>query len=68
MIDEAFLNDLPEGVDPCGEHGEFHTFCFDSPFFSHPVLFETGETVYREYDHNGVKSGFYFLDLLPADK
>ena len=68
LVDEDFLKDLPDGVDPCGENGEFHTFCFDAPFYKNPILFEKGETVYREYDHNGVKSGFYFLDLLPADK
>lgn len=27
IIDEHFIDNLPEGVDPCGENGEFHTFC-----------------------------------------
>jgi uncharacterized protein (TIGR00290 family) len=35
--DEAFLDDLPDGVDPCGENGEFHTFVFDGPTMLHPV-------------------------------
>lgn len=38
--DEAFLAALPAGVDPCGEHGEFHTFVHDAPSFSHPVELE----------------------------
>lgn len=36
-FDEAFLADLPEGVDACGENGEFHTFVFDGPRFAQPV-------------------------------
>lgn len=36
-LDDSFLNELPEGVDPCGENGEFHTFVFDGPMFGSPV-------------------------------
>jgi uncharacterized protein (TIGR00290 family) len=36
-FDAAFVADLPEGVDACGENGEFHTFVFDGPRFAHPV-------------------------------
>ena len=43
--DEAFLSDLPEGVDPCGENGEFHTFVIDGPPFQRPIPVERG----REY-------------------
>lgn len=35
--DASFLEDLPEGVDPCGEHGAFHTFVTDGPPFEQPV-------------------------------
>ena len=49
QIDENFINDLPANVDPCGENGEFHTFCFDGPIFSQPVEFELGEKIHREY-------------------
>ena len=64
LIDETFLNDLPEGVDPCGENGEFHTFCFDGPIFSKPVSFEKGQKVFREYKGpDNQKSGFWFCDL-----
>ena len=37
--DEQFVADLPDGVDPCGENGEFHTFVYDGPLFSQPVPF-----------------------------
>jgi uncharacterized protein (TIGR00290 family) len=39
-FDAAFLADLPEGVDACGENGEFHTFVFDGPRFANPVAHE----------------------------
>lgn len=57
MIDREFLNDLPSGVDLCGENGEFHTFVFDGPMFKKPVKCKLGEVVFRE--------SFYFCDLLP---
>jgi uncharacterized protein (TIGR00290 family) len=56
-IDRDFINDLPEGVDPCGENGEFHTFCYDGPIFSHPIQFSSGETVVP-----GICSGICFRD------
>ena len=47
--DESFLSDLPPGVDPCGENGEFHTFVYDAPFFDRPIPYLRGETVFRSY-------------------
>lgn len=49
-FDETFLKDLPDGVDPCGENGEFHTFVYDGPIFNRPVSFSKGEIVYRKYE------------------
>lgn len=57
-IDEAFMADLPPGVDPCGENGEFHSFVYGGPNFGKPVAVTVGETVQRD--------GFYFCDLVPA--
>jgi uncharacterized protein (TIGR00290 family) len=57
VLDESFFADLPPGVDPCGENGEFHTFVFDGPVFRTPIRFVVGETVIRD--------GFCFCDLLP---
>ena len=65
-IDENFIEDLPKSVDPCGENGEFHTFCYDGPIFQHPVKFTLGDKVYREYknpDKDGKDVGFWFQDL-----
>ena len=43
--DEDLIRSLPDGVDPCGESGEFHTFVTDGPGFAHPVDVEVGDTV-----------------------
>jgi len=42
------LADLPATVDPCGERGEFHTFVWNSPQFSHPIRYHVGESVLRD--------------------
>ncbi len=55
QFDRALLNDLPAGVDKCGERGEFHSFAWDGPMFAHPVSIEVGEVVDRD--------GFVFADL-----
>jgi len=46
--DEDFVCDLPPSVDPCGENGEFHTFCYGGPMFSAPLAVRNGETVERD--------------------
>lgn len=68
LFDHALLNDLPSGVDPCGENGEFHTFVFDGPLFRNPVSFKQGETIHKKYEieNKSLNSGFYFKDLLPV--
>ncbi len=57
-FDEAFLAALPEGVDPCGENGEFHSCIEMMPGFRAPLALRTGRKVMRQ--HAG------FIDLLPA--
>lgn len=56
-FDEDFLEALPEGVDPCGEYGEFHSFVYAAPFFQEEIKISIGEKVSRE--------GFTFTDVLP---
>src|SRR6266481_1396122 len=56
-LDASFFHDLPAGVDPCGENGEFHTFVFDGPIFRKPVPVMLGEVVERD--------SFIYCDLLP---
>ena len=59
LLDESFIKDLPESVDPCGENGEYHSFVFDGPIFHHPVPYRKGDTVFREYGG----APFYFCEL-----
>lgn len=55
QFDRALLDDLPAGVDKCGERGEFHSFAWAGPMFNHPVTIEVGEVVDRD--------GFVFADV-----
>lgn len=55
-FDKSFIESLPQAVDPCGENGEFHTFVYDSPVFTHPINVETGQIVERD--------GFVFADVI----
>lgn len=48
VFDEQLLDDFPPAVDPCGEHGEFHTFVSDGPPFSAAVPYGVGKTVLRD--------------------
>ncbi len=54
-FDASLLAELPDGIDPCGERGEFHTCAVAGPMFSRPVHVEPGVTVERD--------GFVFADL-----
>jgi diphthamide synthase (EF-2-diphthine--ammonia ligase) len=58
IYDQAFLEQLPDTVDPCGEKGEFHSFAYAGPMFKEPIKVELGEAVTR--------NGFVFADLLPV--
>ncbi len=57
-FDGPFLADLPPGVDPCGENGEFHTFVYDGPIFKERIAWTRGHVVLRD-------DRFYYCDLLP---
>jgi len=54
-FDTQFLADLPPGIDPCGENGEFHSFVYDGPGFRKPIGVKVGEILERD--------GFVFADL-----
>ncbi|MGE0753123.1 MAG: ATP-binding protein [Variibacter sp.] len=58
-FDRSLLTDLPAGIDPCGENGEFHTFACAGPMFVRPIAVQRGEAVERD--------GFVFCDLVPTE-
>ena len=47
IIDEKLALSIPDTVDPCGENGEYHTFCFDGPVFESPINILIGEKIYK---------------------
>jgi diphthamide synthase (EF-2-diphthine--ammonia ligase) len=57
-FDEKLLAELPPGADPCGEKGEFHSFCHAGPMYRARIPIKVGEIVERD--------GFRFADVLPA--
>ncbi len=58
-FDRKVLSELPVGIDPCGERGEFHSFVYDGPIFREPVSCKKGEIVLRD-------ERFWYCDLLDA--
>jgi uncharacterized protein (TIGR00290 family) len=57
QFDDVLLADLPAAVDPCGERGEFHSFCWQGPMFSEPIAVRVPGVSLRD--------GFWFADVLP---
>lgn len=60
---QTFLDSLPNDVDPCGENGEFHTFCYDGPIFKKPVKFNVNTPTLKTYEHDGKTYEYTFSDL-----
>ena len=74
-IDKSFLKQLSANIDPCGENGEYHTFCHEGPLFKKKIDFKIGEKVYKPlelketsahtFPVNTKTKGFWYCDLLP---
>lgn len=68
VIDDSFIADLPPGVDPCGENGEFHTFVYDGPAFKNQIDFTLGEKVFRTFPSpvgdTDQTTGYWYIDLI----
>lgn len=67
-LDSQFLENLPSGVDPAGENGEFHTFCYDGPVFKEAVNFKTGAKHFTslslELAEEKITQTFGYIDIL----
>jgi len=59
-FDADLIRDLPDGVDPCGENGEFHSYVYDGPIFQRPVGVDIGDVILRDVR--------YFADLMPINQ
>lgn len=74
--DKSFIDELPAIVDPCGENGEYHTFCHDGPIFKKKIDLTIGENVYKALETETdcictspikvTTKGFWYCDLLPT--
>jgi uncharacterized protein (TIGR00290 family) len=58
-FDETFLSSLPDGIDPCGENGEFHSFVYAGPMMNSAIPVTTGKILTQD--------GFRFVDLIAAE-
>ncbi|MEO7067187.1 MAG: ATP-binding protein [Rhodanobacter sp.] len=65
QFDAALLDTLPAGVDPCGEHGEFHTLSYAGPMFRQPLALRRGESVLRD---DRFQFTDFLLDRAPANE
>jgi uncharacterized protein (TIGR00290 family) len=77
-IDNKFIAELPDSVDPCGENGEFHSFVFDGPIFNKPLDITIGEKIFKPLEYktvdsshpcsdnesNATSDGFWYVDLM----
>lgn len=68
VIDREFIDSLPKGVDPCGENGEYHSFCYDGPLFDHPVAHNLGAPLHSTHsiqmEDGSVESFSYWFATL----
>ena len=55
-FDKSLLATLPDGIDPCGERGEFHSFVYAGPMLNAVIPISVGATVVRDQ--------FIFADLV----
>lgn len=72
LLSQSLINQLKKPIDPCGENGEFHTFCFKGPIFEKPVVFQLGETISKNYtfktdDGEEHSKRFWFKELRDLD-
>ena len=68
ILDRPFVDNLPNGMDPNGENGEYHTFCYAGPIYDSPIPFTLG-TPYKKSYNIGLDDGseqtftYCFVDL-----
>jgi len=65
-INSQFIRQLPQDIDPCGENGEYHSFCFSGPVFHREVVFTSGEICRLVFDgmNGGPANTFWTIELI----
>jgi uncharacterized protein (TIGR00290 family) len=65
LVDHSFLQALPATVDPCGENGEFHTFCADGPVFKSAIPIKLSDKIYKPLETavDTKTKGFWYCDM-----
>lgn len=58
-----FLKQLPKNIDPCGENGEFHTFCYEGPIFNYPIKFDVNIPLIKTYEMGDKIYEYTFSDI-----
>lgn len=58
-----FLKQLPKNIDPCGENGEFHTFCYEGPIFRYPIRFDVNPPLIKTYEMGDKTYEYTFSDI-----
>jgi hypothetical protein len=67
LYDRHLLETLPDGVDRCGENGEFHSFAFDGPVFRRPIEYVIGSISYKALAPESPAKGHWFCDIVAAE-
>ena len=76
-FDADLIADLPDGVDPLGENGEFHTCVTAGPMFHSPIAAKPGRIVQRaivsasedsdDKIHTEAAPTYVYADVVPLD-
>ncbi|MCA6365379.1 MAG: diphthine--ammonia ligase [Bacteroidetes bacterium] len=72
LLDADFVSSLPPDVDPCGENGEYHSFCFAGPIYNKPVQVKVAGKIYQPLDAalqqpdrlGKITKGFWYADVV----
>lgn len=71
IITYDFINKLAEDIDPCGENGEYHTYCYEGYIFKTPISIKVTEKIYKPLDislqipdrNNKITKGFWYANI-----
>ena len=62
-FNNRFLKEISKQIDPCGENGEFHSYCYEGPIFNNRIHFQINGILEQKYEHNSIISTYLFSDI-----